>query len=141
VLEVERGDRRLEHSGEDVPAARDALELVGGNGARVLEEPLPERELLRDRGAALPRDDVRADLREPALGGVAEAVEDGTRDRQLEDAVAEELEALVGQGPVVGPRRVGEDLLETGVRQLRDQAAELLRAAGSLFGAPTPGVR
>jgi hypothetical protein len=141
VLEVERGDRRLEHGGEDVPAARDALELVGGDGARVLEELLPERELLRDRGAALPRDDVRADLREPPLRGVAEAVEDGTRDRQLEDAVAEELEALVGQGAVVRPRRVGEDLLETGVRQLRDQAAELLRAAGPLFGAPTPGVR
>jgi hypothetical protein len=141
VLEVERRDRRLEHRREDVSAARDALELVGGDGARVLEELLPQRKLLRDRGAALPRDDVRADLREPSLRGVAEAVEDRTGDRQLEDAVAEELEALVREGAVVGPRRVREDLLETRVRQLRDQAAELLRAAGPLFGAPTPGVR
>jgi hypothetical protein len=141
VLEVERRDRCLEHGGEDVPAPRDALELVGGNGDRILEQLLSERELLRDQSAALPRDDVRPDLGEPSFRGIGEAVEDRTRDRQLEDAVAEELEALVGEGAVVRPRRVREDLLEAGVRQLRNQAAELPRAAGRPFGAPTPGVR
>jgi hypothetical protein len=40
---------------------------------------------------------VGADLRQPALRGLAEAVEDGPRDRELEDAVAEELEPFVGE--------------------------------------------
>jgi hypothetical protein len=112
VLEVERGDRRFEDRREDVPAARDALELIGRDPTRDLEEPLSEPELLRDQSAGLPRDDVRADLREASLRGLAEAVEDGARDRELEDAVAEELESLVRRRPFVGPRRVGEDLLE-----------------------------
>jgi hypothetical protein len=68
---------------------------------------------------------VGANLREPALGRLAEAVEDGPRDRKLEDAVAEKLETLVRRGPVVRPGRVREDLLETGGRKLGDQATEL----------------
>jgi hypothetical protein len=46
---------------------------------------------------------VRADLREPPFRRVLEAIEDGTRDGELEDAVAEELEALVGLRPDLGP--------------------------------------
>ena len=95
--------------------------------ARVVEEPLAEPELLRDGRAALARDDVRPDLREPPLGGCAEAVEHGARDRELEDAVAEELEPLVRRRAVLGPRRMREHLLEPVGRQLRDQAAELVR--------------
>jgi hypothetical protein len=52
------------------------------------------------------------------------------RDRELEDAVAEELEPLVRSTPVAGPRRVRED----GLRQLRrervDQPREFPRVRG-----------
>ena len=47
--------------------------------------------------------------------------------RELEDAVAEELEPLVGRCAVVGPRRVREHLLQPMDGKLRDQAAELAR--------------
>ena len=70
---------------------------------------------------------MRADLREPAFRGIREAVEHRARDRELEDAVAQELEPLVRVGAILHPRRVGEDLLETSGRKLLDQAAELVR--------------
>jgi hypothetical protein len=77
---------------------------------------------------------VRPNLRQTTLGSGAEAVEDGTRDRELEDAVAEELEPLVGLRAVVDPRRVREDLLEALRRELRDQATELGRPAYAAVG-------
>jgi hypothetical protein len=70
---------------------------------------------------------VGADFREPSFGRVAEAVEDGSCDRELENAVAEELEPLVRRGAVVGPGRVGEDVSEPLGRQLVEQPAELGR--------------
>jgi hypothetical protein len=63
---------------------------------------------------------VGADLRETALRGLAETIEYRTRDRELEDAVPEELEALVRLGSVLRPGRVGEDLLEPGLGKLGD---------------------
>ena len=68
---------------------------------------------------------MRTDLREPALGSLPEAVEDGPRDRELENAVSEELEPLVRLRTVLRPRRVGEDLLQPVGGQLRYQATEL----------------
>jgi hypothetical protein len=56
-----------------------------------------------------------------------EAVEDGTRDRELEDAVAEELEPLVRRRPLVRPRRVREDLLQPLPREGVDQPRQLVR--------------
>jgi hypothetical protein len=82
---------------------------------------------------------VRPDLRQPTLGGVGEPVEDRARDRELENAVPEELEALVRGGAILGPGRVGEDLLETVRRQLGDQPAELGRPV--LVASPSPGAR
>jgi hypothetical protein len=125
VLEVERRERGFEERGEDVPAPRDALQLVRRDVSGTLGELLAQTEVLRDGGAARPRDDVGPDLRQAALRRLPEAVEDGPRDRELENAVAQELEALVGGGPVVRPGRVREDLLETRSRKLGDQAAEL----------------
>jgi hypothetical protein len=84
---------------------------------------------------------VRSDLREPALRRLFEAVEDGTSDRELEDAVTEELEALVRLRAVVRPGGVGEDLLEPLGRQLGDEAAELVRPAARVFRGATPGAR
>jgi hypothetical protein len=78
---------------------------------------------------------VRADLREPALGCLAEAVVDRTGDRELEDAVAEELETLVRVGPVVRPGRVFEDLFEAFGRELGDQPSELSGPVGLRAGA------
>jgi hypothetical protein len=125
VLEVDRRDRGLEDGREDVPAAGDALELVGGDVAGELRELLSQAELFRDRRAALAGDDVRADLREASLGRLGEAVENRASDRELEDAVPEELQPLVRLRPVFRPRRVGEDLLQPVGGQLRYQAAEL----------------
>lgn len=73
---------------------------------------------------------MRADLREPPLGGIGEAVEHRPRDRQLEDAVPEELEALVRLRAVLGPRRMGEDLRQAVGGELRYETAELLRPGG-----------
>ena len=133
VLEVHGRDGGLEHSGEDVPAARDALELVRRRVARVLEQPVAQPELLRNRRTALARHDVRPYLREPPLRRRAEAVEHRPRDRELEDAVAQELEPFVRVGAILDPRGVGEYLLEPVGRELRDQAAELVRP-GSRVG-------
>jgi hypothetical protein len=76
------------------------------------------------------------DLRQAALRRGAEAIEHGTRDRELEDAVAEEFEALVRRRAVVRPRGVLEHLLEPVGRQLVDQAAELGRPGVGLYLSP-----
>ena len=70
---------------------------------------------------------MRPHLRQPSLGRRAETIEDRARDRELENAVAQELEALIRVRAVLDPRRVSEDLLEPVGRKLRDQAAELVR--------------
>ncbi len=127
MLEIDGRDRGLEHRGEHVSAPRDALELVLRDRAGVVEELLAEPELLRDRRAALPRDDMRTDLREATLRGRAEPVEHRSRDRELEDAVAQELEPLVRLCAVLRPGGVREHLREPFGRQLRDEAAELVR--------------
>jgi hypothetical protein len=51
---------------------------------------------------------------------------EGMRDRELEDAVTEELESLIGRGALAGPRRVRED----GLRQLRRERVDQLREVG-----------
>ena len=68
---------------------------------------------------------MRAHLGEPPLLEVGVAVEERARDRELEHAVAEELEALVGRRPVRRPGRVREDDAETLGRELGNQTAEL----------------
>ena len=74
---------------------------------------------------------MRSDLRKAPLGCLAKTIEYGARDGELQDAVAEELEALVRVGAILDPRRVREDLLEAIGWKLGDQAPELVR----------PGVR
>ncbi len=74
VLEEERRDRGLEQRGGDVAALDDPAQLVAGERlARRFAEPLAEAQLPRDGGAALARDDVRADLRQPPLGRVRDS--------------------------------------------------------------------
>ena len=68
---------------------------------------------------------MRADLGEPALGEVGEAVVQSLRDRELEHAVAEELEALVRRRAVRRPGGVREDGLEPLDRQRLQQALKL----------------
>jgi hypothetical protein len=127
MLEIESSDRRLEQSRKHVAAARDPFELVARDVARALREPLAETELLRDERARGARDDMRPDLREPPFRGVLEPVEDRARDRELEDAVAQELEPLVRVRALLRPGGMLEDLLEPLRRELGDQAAELFR--------------
>jgi hypothetical protein len=96
VREEERAESGLEQIGEDVPIARQALELVPGEDSPSrLEEPLAEPELARDDCAALPRDDVRPDLGEPSLGEVRVPFVQRAGNRELQHAVAEKLEPLV----------------------------------------------
>jgi hypothetical protein len=54
-------------------------------------------------------------------------------DRDVENAVAEKLQPLVGARPGLGPVRMREDLLGSGRRQFVDQAAE--RVGGVLAAA------
>jgi hypothetical protein len=131
VLEVERGKRRLEQRREDVPVPREPLELVDGDDAPAfLDQPWPEVELARNDGAARARDDVGANLRQPALRQIRIAVVERPSDGELEDAVAEELQPLVGVGAVGRPRRVRERGVEQRLRQPRDQRLESARVAG-----------
>jgi hypothetical protein len=81
---------------------------------------------------------VRADLRQAPLRGLGEPVEDRSRDRQLENAVAEELEPLVRLGAFLCPRSVGEDLGPPSSGEPVDQAAELI---GPGLVSLSPGAR
>jgi hypothetical protein len=65
---------------------------------------------------------VRPDLRQLALGELRIALVQLTRDRQLENAVAEELEPLVRRRPVRRPRSVREDVLQALGRKLVDES-------------------
>src|SRR5207244_5311434 len=112
-----------------VAVARQAVELVRGQPARVLAEPLAEAESARDDRAARARDDVRADLRHPPLAEVRKAVVQRTRDRELEYRVTEELQALVRVRPVGGPARVREDCRAALLGQRGDQLCERLTGA------------
>jgi hypothetical protein len=90
----------------------------------VLLEPAVEADLRGDHGARPARHHVGADLRELPLGEVRVAVVERPRDDEAEDAVAEELEPLVGLGPVLGLGGMAEDLLEPLRRQFVDQPLE-----------------
>ena len=127
VLEVDGGERGLEEGCEHVLRAGDPIELGSWDVLCLREQESDEIEVLRDGGAALARDDVGADLREAALRRVGEAVVERARDRELEHGVAEELEPLVGGGPVGRPRGVREHLVAPlrgkGLDQARERAA------------------
>jgi hypothetical protein len=104
VLEIERAERRLDERRQDVPVDREPLQLLRRDRiAAPIDERLAEPEPAADDGAALPRDDVRPDLRELPLRVVREALVELPRDREPENRVAEELEPLVGIGPCGGP--------------------------------------
>jgi len=96
VLEVDRRERRFEQRRENVPVPGEPLELVPRDElVPAFGEQLPEPELPRNHRTARPGDDVGADFRQPPLRKVRITVVERTGDRQLEDAVAEELEPLV----------------------------------------------
>jgi hypothetical protein len=69
---------------------------------------------------------VRAHLGELPLGEVRMAHVERMRDRELEDAVAQELEPLVRGATVARPRRVSENRL----RQLGREPVDQLREVG-----------
>ncbi len=128
VLEVHGRDRRLEQRREHVAAQRDAVRAPGrARPARARRARRRGRASRATAGAALPRDDVRADLREPPLGRLGEPVVERPRDGELEHGVPEELEALVGGRAVRRPRRVREDVVAAlggkGVDQARERLA------------------
>jgi hypothetical protein len=125
MLEEERGQCGLQQRREDVAVMGEPVELVVRDVRTALGEPLPELELTGDDGATGTGDDVGADLREPSLAEIRIALVQLARDRELEDAVAQELQPLVGRGPLARPGRVRVDLLRPLVGQLLDQLCEL----------------
>jgi hypothetical protein len=68
---------------------------------------------------------VRADLRQLTLGEVGIALVELPRHGQLEHAVTEELEPLVGRRAIGRPGCVREDVLEPLGGQLVDQVGQL----------------
>jgi len=76
----------------------------------VLGEHRVEAEEPGDLRAAPARDDVGADAAELTLGQVGIALVEGGRDGEAEDAVAEELEPLVGGGAIRRRRRMRQRL-------------------------------
>ena len=64
---------------------------------------------------------MRADLRQPALLEVGKALVKGAGDRELENAVPEKLQPLVGGRPVGSPRRMRECVVRPLGGQLVDQ--------------------
>ena len=139
VLEEQRRERRLEERRQHVAVARELRELVRRDllGSQ-LDEPLPQPELPGHDRAARPRDHVRPKLRQPPLGVVRVPLEQRPGDCELEHAVPEELEALVGGGAVGRPGRVREDGIRARGRQLVDQPPELRGLAARL---PATGAR
>jgi hypothetical protein len=132
VLEVERAETRLHEGGEDIAVDRQALQLVGiALAAAMLEEALAELEAPPHDGAALPRNDVGAELRERPLLRVGKPLVELLRDGEPEDAVPEELESFVGIRPVRSPRGMREGVAETLPRQGVDQ---LEKAGVGAFG-------
>jgi hypothetical protein len=130
VLEEERRERRLEQRREDVPVPGETVELLRRDDPPpFLDQPLAEPELAGDDGTARTRDDVRADLREPPLRQVGIPVVQCARDGQLEDAVAQELEAFVRRGAVRRPRGMRERVVRPLGGQLVDQPREPRRLA------------
>jgi hypothetical protein len=123
MLQEEGGQGRFEQCGEHVAIPRQPLELFRRDDARaLLDQPLTELEIARDDGAAGPGDDVGADLRQPALGEIGIPLVERPCDGELEDAVPEELEPLVGLRSIRRPRRVGEGVVEPLGGQPPDQA-------------------
>lgn len=120
--DVEGAERRLDERREDVPVRGQALELTGRDaGLRRGLQPRAELQAASDDRAAGAADDVRPDPRQLALARLREALVERLRDRELEDAVAEELEPLIGCGPVVDERRMREDPGREVLRQLVDE--------------------
>jgi len=103
-----------------------------------------EIELARDDGAAGAGDHVRPDLREPPLREVGVARVELVRDRELEHAVAQELQPLVRLRPVDCPGGVRErDRRPSGWERV-DQRRELLVtrvATGATRRSRQPGRR
>jgi hypothetical protein len=131
VLEVEGPEGGLDERGDDVPVLRELPELLGRDAARVLGELRAEVEAAPDDRTALARDDVGPDLREPTLLVFGEALVQLLRDRETQDAVAEELEPLVRTRPILGPRGVREDPLRRRRRKRVDQGAQVQDATGA----------
>ena len=102
-------------------------QLVGiALAAAVLEETLAELEAPAHDGAALPRDDMGAELRERPLLRVGKPLVELLRDGEPEDAVPEELESFVGIRPVRRPRGMREGVAEA----LRGQGVDQLEKVG-----------
>jgi len=123
-LEVERAEAGLDESGDDVRVLGECLDLGRVVLPGELREPLPEPELPADDRAALPRDDVGADLRQLPFGVLGEALVELLGDREPEDAVPQELQPLVGLGAVLRPRGVREGVAQPLLRQRVDQLRE-----------------
>jgi len=127
VLKEQRAERGLDDGGQHIAVPREALELVlRGRGGCALDETPPKIEVPSHLGASGTRDDVGTDLCELPLAEVRVAGVERMRDRELEDAVTEELEPLVGGATLARPRRVCED----GLRQLRRERVDQLREVG-----------
>jgi len=127
VLEIDGGECRLEDRRKDVSVASEPVDLVLREPGPRPAQPVAQIELGCDDCAARPRHDVRTHLRHPPLGELREAVEEVARDGELQHRVAEELEALVGEGAVGGPRRMREDRLRALGRKLVDQLPKTSR--------------
>jgi hypothetical protein len=122
VLEEQRSKGGLEQRGENVAVSREAVELLGRDDSlALLRKQRAEPELTGNDGAARARNDVRADLRQPALGQIGEALVERPGDRELEDAVAEKLQPLVRGRPVGRPRGMRECVFRPLGGQLGDQ--------------------
>jgi hypothetical protein len=87
----------------------------------MLEETLAELEAPAHDGAALPRDDVGAELRERPLLRVGKPLVQLLRDGEPEDAIPEKLESFVGIRAVRRPRGMREGVADTLPRQGVDQ--------------------
>src|SRR5579862_6462159 len=127
-LVVDAGrDRELDallEGGDDRALDRSEAVLQEERAERRLE-PGAEAELLGHRGARRARDDMGPRLGQPPFGEVGMPLVERVRDRELEDAVAEEFEPLVRRDALARPRGVREDDLRHVRRQSVDQLREI----------------
>src|SRR5579862_851685 len=95
VLQEERAERRLEHGADHARGRCQPGRVLGRRFGGMRREPGAEAELLGHRGARRARDDMGPRLGQPPFGEVGMPLVERVRDRELEDAVAEEFEPLV----------------------------------------------
>jgi hypothetical protein len=126
VLDVDGPDDGLEHVSEHAGAPRGIATPTLGRGC-VLQHQFGQAHAFRHLHAAGAADDERLQPSETPLLPLGVPLVQGGGDRKTQNAVAQELEALVRAGPLPHPGGMRERALQEVERKSRHEVRERLR--------------